>query len=208
MSSSDGGLILRTLVDANVQFVVVGEPGAAGALGLVVSRHPTNLEALGRALDALGSSLRRAPEEGPSGLHRIGDPAGTVAVRTAGGDVDLLFGGVHRSLYADTFEQSEEREVDGVDVRWCREPAPVEPPGRATPRMLGQRLLTVADELAQLMERRDDRTEPGGSTPTAAEPGPSTPITAEPGPDGDRPPAGSNRATGGTERKAEPGTAG
>ena len=199
MSSSDGGLILRTLVDANVQFVVVGEPGAAGALRLVVSRHPTNLEALGRALDALGSSLRRAPEEGPSGLHRIGDPAGTVAVRTDGGDVDRLFGGAHRSLYADTLEQSEEREVHGVGVRWCREPAPVEPPGRATPRMLGQRLLTVADELAQLMERPDERTEPGGSTPTTA---------AEPDPDGNRPPAGTNRAAGGTERKREPGTAG
>lgn len=190
MSSSDGGLILRTLVDANVQFVVVGEPDAASALRLVVSRHPTNLEALGRALGALGASLRTAVVEEP-GLHRFGDPAGTIAVRTTAGDVDLLFGGAHASLYADTLERAGEHVLAGVTVQWSEEPAPVEPPGR----VLGRRLRSMAEDLAQLMERREGREgsvrRPGGR---------------EPAPRGDRPPPGTNRAAGGVEQKQEPGT--
>lgn len=193
MSSSDGGLILRTLVDANVQFVVVGEPDAASALRLVVSRHPTNLEALGRALDALGASLRTAVDEEP-GLHRIGDQAGTVAVRTTAGDVDLLFGGAHASLYADTLERAAERVLAGVTVQWSEEPAPPEPPGR----VLGRRLRSMAEDLAQMMERREDRE---GSL--------RTPGGREPASRGNRPPPGTNRAAGGAEQKEqkeEPGT--
>jgi hypothetical protein len=161
VSSSDGGRVLRTLVDANVQFVVVGEPEGAGALRLVVSRHPTNLEALGRALDSLGSSLRTLPESSAPGLHRIGDPAGTVAVQTVDGDVDLVFGGPHRSLYAEALERAQQREIGGTTVQWSEELAPIEPPGRVTSRVLTRRLLSIAEGLAQLLDRHDERSEPG-----------------------------------------------
>lgn len=200
MSSSDGGLVLRTLVDANVQFVVVGEPGAAGALQIVVSRHPTNLEALGKALDTLQSSLRspsELPAVGTSVPHRIGDPSGTVAVRTAGGDVDLVFGGTRRSLYADTLERAEERDIEGTRVHWSAAPAPLDAPGRVTSGALSRRLLSIAAGLAHLMDRPE-----GGAAPDEA----GTGRDAEP--TGGRPPAGSNRGAGGAESNAESGTAG
>lgn len=160
MSSSDGELVLRTLADANVQFVVIGEPDAGGVLQLVVSRHPTNLEALGRALDTLGSSLRPVNEPAAEGVQRIGDPAGTLALRTNAGDVDLVFGGQRRSLYADTLERAEERDIGGTRVRWSEAVAPIEPGGRVTSRVLGRRLLTIAEGLTHLMERRGDSPAP------------------------------------------------
>lgn len=186
MGSSDGGQVLRTLADANVQFVVIGEPDAGGVLQLVVSRHPTNLEALGRALDSLGSSLRTASEAPPGGVQRIGDPAGTLAVRTSGGDVDLVFGGPRRSLYADTLERAEERDIDGTRVHWSGAPAPVEAGGRVTSRVLGRRLLTIAEGLTHLMERHGDVADHNG----------------------DRPPSGQDREAGGAESNAEPETTG
>ncbi len=186
MASSDRGMILRTLAEASVQFIVVGEPAATGGLRLVVSRHPTNLDALGRALGALGSSLRSGaspagaeppgtepPGAGPpgteagaghraigpssSGPRRIGDPTATLSVRTAVGDVDLVFGGERRSLYGDTLERSEERDIDGTRVRWAAAAAPVEQRGRVTSRELGRRLLSVADGLAHVVEQRSTR---------------------------------------------------
>lgn len=196
MSSSDGGLILRTLVDANVQFVVIGEPSADGALRLVVSRHPTNLEALGRALGSLGSSLRAVSQEGASGLHRIGDPEGTVSVHTAGGDVDLVFGGAHRSLYADILERSEERDLNGTAVRWSEElPAP-ERARRVTSNVLSRRLLSIAEGLAHMIERE-----------SPADHGATT-IDTGPDPTGDRPPSEHDRVAGGAESNGEPGSAG
>lgn len=194
MNSGDGGLVLRTLVGANVQFVVVGELDGAGALRLVVSRHPTNLEALGRALDELGSSLRAEADPAP-GFHRLGDPVGTVAVRTAGGDVDLVFGGTRRSLYAETLEQAQERDVGGTTVQWSEEPAAGAPAARPTGRSLGRRLLSVADELAQLIERPD--------RPTALR---ETDGASGSGPSGDRPPPEDNGTAGGAESKGPPRT--
>jgi hypothetical protein len=160
--------VLGALVGANVQFVVVGEPGGGTALQLVVSRHPTNLEALGKALDRLGSTLRTdtdasagadagADTGGPDRrLHRVGDPSGTVAVRTPVGDVDLIFGGLRRSLYAETLEQAVEREIEGTLVKWSEAPAPSVASPRVTSRMLGRRLMSLAEGLAHLMDRRDE----------------------------------------------------
>jgi hypothetical protein len=196
LSSSDGGLILRTLVDANVQFVVIGEPSAGGALRLVVSRHPTNLEALGRALDSLKSSLRAVPQEATPGLHRIGDPEGTVAVHTAGGDVDLVFGGAHRSLYADIFERSEERDINGTAVWWSEELPVPERGRRVTGSVLSRRLLSLAEGLAHMIEREPPADQGATTTGTGTDP------------TGDRPPAEHDRVGGGAESNGEPESAG
>lgn len=147
--------VLDVLVGANVQFVVVGEPNRREALQLVVSRHPTNLEALGKALDRLGSTLRSDHADDPGELRRVGDPSGTVAVRTSGGDVDLIFGGPRRSLYAETLEHAVEREIDGTLVQWSETAAPLEPSPRMTSRMLGKRLMSLAEGLAHLMDRHE-----------------------------------------------------
>jgi hypothetical protein len=213
VSSSDGGRVLRTLVNANVQFVVVGEPEGADVLRIVVSRHPTNLEALGRALDMLGSSLRVESEAPTPGLHRIGDPAGTVAVRTSGGDVDLVFGGAHRSLYADTLEHAHAREFDGTSVQWSAEVAPpTQVSERTTGTVLGRRLLSIAEGLAQLMERRDGRPRAFGGEAAERREGDDaleeddTPNWV--GATGDRPPPGESRTAGGAGANGEPGTTG
>ncbi len=182
--------VVRALSDASVQFVVVGEPVAGQPVRLVVSRHPTNLDALGRALDRLDAVMRRQerspagePEEAEEGEEaeaeeageqggprRAVDPMGTIAVRTSAGDVDLVFGGATRSLYAEAADRAEEREVEGLRVRWIGEVPAVEPAPRATSRMVGRRLLSLAEELAHLMEHRD-----GGSKPSTPLPERETP---------------------------------
>lgn len=188
--------VVRALSDASVQFVVVGEPVAGQPVRLVVSRHPTNLDALGRALDRLDAVMRRQerspagepgepgePEEAEEGKEaeaeeageqggprRAVDPMGTIAVRTSAGDVDLVFGGATRSLYAEAADRAEEREVEGLRVRWIGEVPAVEPAPRATSRMVGRRLLSLAEELAHLMEHRD-----GGSKPSTPLPERETP---------------------------------
>ncbi len=185
MTVATGGrdvtVVVRALSDANVQFVLVGEPDAGRPLRLVVSRHPTNLDALSRALDQLGSTVRGsgvaaaevdgaqedgvvepwAPEEanGPA-PRRIGDPMGTISVATAGGDVDLMFGGPRRSLYAEVALRAEEREVGGLRVQWTGELPEVEPAVRTTSRMLGRRLLSLAEGIAHLIERHGDDAPP------------------------------------------------
>jgi hypothetical protein len=169
----DVAVVVRALSDANVQFVVVGEPAAGHPLRLVVSRHPTNLDALGRALDRLESTVRApgvaAPEvdadpedAGDDPPRRVGDPMGTISVATAGGDVDLMFGGPRRSLYADVAVHAEERELGGLRVQWTGE-LPAQPPvPRTTSRMLGRRLLSLAEGLAQLIDRHgEDRSDDG-----------------------------------------------
>ncbi len=199
MTVTTGGqdvtVVVRALSDANVQFVVVGEPAAGHPLRLVVSRHPTNLDALSRALDRLGSTVRGAglvaaevdgaathgaaaqraqvdgaPADGagePEGAHgpamprRIGDPMGTVSVATAGGDVDLMFGSPRRSLYAEVALHAEEREVGGLRVQWTGDLPAVEPAVRTTSRMLGRRLLSLAEGIAHLIERHGDDASPG-----------------------------------------------
>jgi hypothetical protein len=169
----DVAMVVRVLSDANVQFVVVGEPAEGDPLRLVISRHPTNLDALSRALDRLGSTMR-SPGTAAGGAHtggayadsprRVGEPLGTISVATAGGNVDLLFGGARRSLYAEVALHAQEREVAGLRVRWTGELPAVRPAPRATSRVLGRRLLSLAENLAHLMERHgeDDRQD-GGS---------------------------------------------
>jgi hypothetical protein len=171
--SPDVGSVVRALSDANVQFVVVGQSDAGSPLRVVVSKHPTNLEALGRALDRLDASLRALGElatasaEGhasgtvdddpPEDLpRRVGDPLGTIAVTTSAGDVDLIFGGPRRSLYAEVASHAQERKVGGLSVQWTDAlPAP-EPAPRVTSKMLGRRLLSIAEGLAHLIERHDE----------------------------------------------------
>ena len=169
----DVAVVVRALSDANVQFVVVGEPAEGRPLRLVVSRHPTNLDALSRALDRLGSTLRslgadargesadeRAPADAP---WRVGDPLGMISVVTAGGDVDLLFGGARRSFYAQVALHAQEREVGGLLVQWTGELPAVGPAPRTTSRMLGRRLMSLAEGLVHLLERHSgDDSEGGG----------------------------------------------
>jgi hypothetical protein len=164
MSTVDPGSVLRMLLAANVQFVVVGDPEAEGALRMVVSTHPTNLDALGRALERLSATVRLddgvEAQAGPtSGPQRVGDALGTVDVATSAGDLVLLLGGAHQSLYAETAGTSVEREIAGVTVRWAAEPAALERAQRPTGRALGGRLLSLAGRLAHLVERRGERDE-------------------------------------------------
>ncbi len=160
----DVAVVVRALSEANVQFVVVGEPAEGRPLRLVVSRHPTNLDALSRALDGLESTLRSpgvaARGEAPAGEGayadaplRVGDPLGTISVVTAGGDVDLLFGGARRSFYAEVVLHAQEREVGGMLVQWTGELPVFGPVPRTTGRMLGRRLLSLAEGLVHLVER-------------------------------------------------------
>lgn len=164
--------VVRALSDANVQFVVVGEPAAGSPLTLVISRHPTNLEALGRALDGLASTVRtvepsasqaKSPDATESGAdrgagtpRRVGDPMGTIALTTSAGDVDLLLGGPRRSLYAEVSTHAHEREVGGMRVKWADELPPMETGPRVTSRILGRRLLSLAEGLAHLMDRHGE----------------------------------------------------
>jgi hypothetical protein len=160
-SLPDLAAIVRALSDVHAKFVVVGKPTAGAPIELVVSGHPTNLEAIGRALDRLGAALRAADADrapcggGTEGPRRAVDPRGTVAVRTPAGDVDLVVGGPGATLYAAAARSAHERDVCGVRVPWIEELAVVAPAAPATTRMLGDRLLSLADELAQLITARD-----------------------------------------------------
>lgn len=192
MTTVDPGPLLRTLLGANVQFVVVGDPVVEGSLRLVVSAHPTNLDALGRALDALSATARTdgpsrpdgAPEVGAApapgsgaggrgssaGPTRVGDPLGTVAVTTSVCDVLLLFGGAHGSLYAETMALAGAQEIAGVRVQWAAELPEIGPPARVTGGALGGRLLSLAGRLAHLVERRSDPSDV--EAPAAGQAGP------------------------------------
>ena len=162
--------VVRAMSDAGVLFVVVGEPASGRPLRLVVSRHPTNLDALGRALDRLEATMRPLPSlagerwrEAEQKPRRVGDETGTISVSTSAGDVDLVFGGGRRSLYADALSNAQERALGGVRVRWVGELPARSPAPRVTSRMLSRRLLSLAEELAHRLERRGETAgrEPG-----------------------------------------------
>lgn len=187
-----GAALVDALADANVQFVVVGEVTGLDPLRVVVSRHPTNLDALGRALDRLGAKLQladeadtEAAEDGGAGgpdvavPERVGDPLGTLSVATAFGHLTLMFGGPSGSLYAETVAASRPLEVGGRSVAWAAAPAATSPGPRTTGRALGRRLLSLVEGLAHLVDQRasDER---GGD---AAGPGPGPGSGPEPGPD-------------------------
>jgi hypothetical protein len=142
--------VLRLLTDAKVQLVVVGDPGRATSLRLVVASHPTNLAAFGGALDRLGAVLE-SPQEAVDGPVRLGDPLGAMTVSTRFGPVDLLLGGPGYSLYADTVEVAEVRSVAGVDVRWVPfTPAPAAEQRRGrdrSPAAVSRRLLALVDAI-------------------------------------------------------------
>ena len=168
MTTLDPEPVLRALLGANVQFVVVGEPEAEGSLRLVVSTHPTNLDALGRVLDELGATVRvgdtqrsrngagatPVPDAGP---RPLADPLGAVEVTSAAGDLVLFFGGEHSSLYAEVLDVSAERQLGDVPVRWAPDVPALGPPTRPTGRALGGRLISLAGRLAQLVDRRAER---------------------------------------------------
>lgn len=172
-SASGVASVLRALLEANVQFVVVGDVHETAPLRLIASRHPTSMDALGRVLDGLGAAVRTvrtaAPEPAASQAEvtgdeprRVGDDLGTIAVMTSAGDIDLVFGGPRRSLYADAALLAHEREFDGVQVPWVDAVPAGEPSARVTSRMLGRRLLSLADGVARLIERHDDPSDPKG----------------------------------------------
>lgn len=167
--------VLGALGEAGVQAIVVGDPVAGPELRLVVSRHPTNLVALGRALDRLGARLEPLrPTRAGAGLRRVGDPLGTLRATVAGGRLALSFGGPNGSLYAETLETSEDRVVAGVQVRWAPDPAGAPPPDRGAPEV-GRRILSLADALSDALD-------------LAASPQPDTPRRAAPAPRRARPP--------------------
>ena len=151
--------VIRAMSGAGVLFVAVGEPAPGRPLRLVVSRHPTNLDALGRALDSLGATLALPPSaerEPEQEVGRIGDATGTISVSSSAGDVDLIFGGARESLYADAVSHSRERLLGGVRIQWRNELPRRSPAQRVTSQMLSRRLLSLAEELAHRLERRGE----------------------------------------------------
>lgn len=164
--------ILRSLSEANVRFIVVGEPDdavshdpastGAAPLRIVVATHPTNLDALARSLDALGSSVRTTqsvPAPAPGGdVRRVGDPLGTIEVTTSGGDLDILLGGPRRPLYAQVAATAIQREIDGETVSWVAHVTPPAPSPRVTGDALGRRLAVLAGKLTHLGVFGDRRT--------------------------------------------------
>lgn len=204
MSPLDPALVLRTLVGANVKFVVVGEPQGEGRLRIVVSRHPTNLDALGRALGELAATVRTGEvSERPATPwpRRVGDPLGTLFVTTSAGDVDLMFGGPHQSLFAETLAASITREVAGVDVQWTESPPSLGSPARVTSRALSGRLFSLAGRLAHLVERRDGDQEADETADEGASSPASHQVPPSPGPAAD---AAASEIGGTTSGQPEP----
>lgn len=195
-TGESAGAVLEALLAANVQFVVVGEPAGRPTLRVVVSRHPTNLGALGALLARVEASLRAdgAPGRGEAttpaaldsaagaggGMRRIGDAFATVPVRALGADVDVMFGGPHRSLYAETLAVAVDRQMFGRLVKWAPAAPDAVPPPRGTGPSLGRRLLSIAEGIAHFAEREP---EPRGDAPSHGE----VPPTGEGAPDGERP---------------------
>jgi hypothetical protein len=91
---------------------------------------------------------------------------GTISLATSAGNVDLMLGGPRRSLYAEVALHAQERELGGLRVQWTRELPVVEPAPRTTSRMLGRRLLSLAEGLAHLIERHDEEESADGELDT------------------------------------------
>lgn len=157
----------------DVQFVVVGDLSADGPLRVVVSRHPANLDALGRALERMGAVLSAppAPPPGPdvdAGTQRVGDPLGAVELVARGGDVEILFGGARGSLYAEMLAASEPLEIGTVLVRWAEAPAASGAIRPLTGRGMSDRLLSLAQAVADLIRREEERADGGEGPPADA----------------------------------------
>lgn len=162
--------MLDALVDANVQFVVVGEPGDRPRLRVVVSRHPTNLHVLGALLERLEASFATTEAGTGAGLRRIADPHGTVSVRVHGVDVDLMVGGPRRSLYAEALGVATDRQMYGRLVKWVPAPPDVASPATGTGTVLARRLLSIAEGLAHFVDRGAKPLPPAPSSGGAASP--------------------------------------
>lgn len=158
--------VLGALLEARVQFVVVGEADDGEVLRLVVWRHPTNLDALGKVLARMGAALHAAGGRetardadagtGAEGVRRIGDPFGTVTVTARGVDLDLMFGGLHHSLYVETLAAASDRVIAGLQVKWASAPARITRRSLGTGGALGRRLLSIAEGIVHLVEREEE----------------------------------------------------
>jgi hypothetical protein len=165
--------VVGALSALDVQFVVVGDLSADGPLRVVVSRHPANLDALGRALGRMGAALS-APSAHPpgpgagAGTQRVGDQLGTVAVAARGGDVEILFGGARGSLYAETLAVSEPLEIGTVLVRWTGTVPASTVVRPVTGRRMSDRLLSLAQAVADLIRREEEQADGGEGPPAGA----------------------------------------
>ncbi len=148
MTTPERREVLGTLTAADVRFVVVSPPRST-RLRLVVSNQPTNLAALGGALDRLGARLDAAGVRGRSGgARRVVDPLGALRVTTDHGVVELVLGRPGGSVYAEAFAMATERTLAGVTVLWAPPPptaAPAPSPGEAAAR----RLADLVDEMGR-----------------------------------------------------------
>lgn len=158
----DPGQVLDRLVAAGVQFVVVVGDPPGGPLRLVVSQHPANLSVLGQVLDRVGAAVRTSPERSEKGPRPLVGKPGILPLSTPFGDVDLLFGPSGGSLYASTVERSSEGVVGGVAVREVQAVAEAVVVGRGAAERLRQRLLDLADAVAERFEH--ERRPPGADS--------------------------------------------
>jgi hypothetical protein len=118
--------ILRTLADADVDFVVIG--GVAGSvhgsayptydLDVAYARDPKNLELMARALQSLGATLRGASPDVAFQLDaKTLERGGNFTFETAFGPFDILAYPGGSSSYEHLREDARVIEVEGRRIR-------------------------------------------------------------------------------------------
>lgn len=162
---SDRAALLRTLIDAGVEMVVIG--GVAGNLrgspvvtfdlDVCYARDPDNLRRLASVLVELGATLRDAPPGLPFRLDaqtlRHGD-AFTFTTRL--GDLDILGVPAGTQGYADLVTRAEWYDIDDLSIRV----ASIDDLIRMKRAAGRPKDLLAIEELGALRERLDTSTDP------------------------------------------------
>ena len=119
-------MALRTLLDQDVRFVLIG--GLAGALrgapvitgdvDICYAREDANLERLADSLRALGAHLRGAPPDVPLKLDARALRAGDrFTFSTSAGALDILGTPSGTNGFADLNSNATDEEIDGLTLR-------------------------------------------------------------------------------------------
>ena len=124
VAESDPARLLGVLQAHSMRFVVISGAGDEG-VAIAPSRHPTNLEALGGALEELGAGLRQDERLVGGAPRPVFGPAGRVTLSTAAGPLALYVGPEQPSLYAQVLQEAVVVELEGVTVRAAPFPAEV-----------------------------------------------------------------------------------
>ncbi len=124
---TDFETLLRTLVEGDVRFVVIGGMAAVAHgsatvtvdLDVVYDRSPDNLSKLAAALAPLSPYLRGAPKGLPFALDVPTLRAGlNFTLSTRAGDLDILGEATGSGTYENLLPRSETRVIYGMEVRF------------------------------------------------------------------------------------------